>query len=155
MEDVKTRSQLDPSYDGDFFAWTQEQGRRLRETRPNRIDWEIAEEIDCLGRSEKRSIEGNLPVVLLHLLKWQYQAGGRNNSWRKSIVEHRKRIRREITDSPSLRHYPSEVLAEEYEIARLGASGETGLPETVLPEVCPYTVEQVQDADFWPDPPPG
>jgi hypothetical protein len=154
MEDVKTRSDVEPSYEGDFFAWSQDQGRRLRETRPNSIDWEnVAEEIECLGRSQKRSIESDLNVVLLDLLKWQYQANGRNNSLRKSIVEHRRRVAREIKDSPSLRHYPLEVLAEEYETARLGASGETGLPETVFPKLCPYSIEEILDPDYWPDPP--
>ena len=94
-----------------------------------------------MGRSEKRSIESHLGVILLHLLKWQYQPNGRDNSWRASILEHRKRIRRDITDSPSLRRYPGEVLAEEYESGRLAASGETKLPETVL------------DPDFRPEAP--
>jgi len=154
MDDAKTRPA--PPYEVDFFAWSQDQGKRLREIRPNSIDWEnVAEEIETLGRSEKRSIESNLGVVLLHLLKWQYQPSGRDNSWRASIAEHRKCIRRDMKDSPSLRRYPGEVLAEEYETARLGASGETQLPETAFPEICPYTIEEILDPDFLPDAPPG
>jgi hypothetical protein len=152
MDDVKTRPAL--SYTSDFYAWSQDQGRRLRETRPNSIDWEnLAEEIETLGRSEKRSIESNLGVILLHLLKWQHQPGGRNNSWRASIVEHRKRLGRDIKDSPSLKRYPGEVLADQYETARLAASGETQLPEAVFPVSCPYSIEQVLDPAFWPDAP--
>ena len=87
MDDLKTKPA--PSHEGDFYAWSQDQGRRLREVRPNSIDWEnVAEEIESLGRSEKRSIESNLGVVLLHLLKWQFQPGGRSNSWRASLIEY-------------------------------------------------------------------
>lgn len=152
MQDLKTRAA--PTYDGDFFAWSQDQGRRLRETRPNSVDWEnVAEEIECLGRSEKRSIESNLCVVLVHLLKWQYQPAQRSNDWRASILEHRKRIHREIKDSPSLRNYPAEVLADEYETARLSASGETVLDETIFPAPCPYSIDEVLDPDYLPDAP--
>src|SRR6478672_4246884 len=99
MDELKTRDRLAPAYEGDFYAWTQDQGRRLREVRPSSIDWEnVAEEIESLGRSEKRSIESNLSAILLHLLKWHYQPSGRNNSWRASIAEHRRRIGREIKD---------------------------------------------------------
>lgn len=154
MDDLKTRTA--PTYESDFFAWSQDQGRRLRETRPNSIDWEnVAEEIESLGRSEKRSIESNLCVVLVHLLKWQYQSTQRSGSWRASIFEHRMRILREIKDSPSLRNYPAEILADEYEIARLNASGETGLDEMIFPASCPYSIEEALDPDYLPDPPEG
>jgi hypothetical protein len=43
-----------------------------------------------MGRSERRSLESNLIVVLLHLLKWQYQPEKRSGSWEGSIIEHRR-----------------------------------------------------------------
>jgi hypothetical protein len=31
------------------------------------------------------------------------------------------------------------------------ALDETGLPDTILPETCPWTVEQILADDFWPE----
>jgi Domain of unknown function DUF29 len=149
---LKKDTALAPLYEADFFRWTQEQGRALRERRPSGIDWEnVSEEIESLGRSDKRSIESNLGVVLLHLLKWRYQADKRKSEWKSTIAEHRARVRKLVSDSPSLRGYPAEVLAEEYALARLKASDETGLPEDRFPDVCPFSAAEVLDGDFWPE----
>src|SRR6476659_6914962 len=111
MDDLKTP--LLPSYEGDFFAWTLDQGRRLRETRPNSIDWEnVAEEIESVGRSEKGEIESRLNVLILHLLKWRYQPSKRKSGWRATILEQRQRIARRLHDSPSLASFPASILAE-------------------------------------------
>jgi hypothetical protein len=141
-----------PTYAGDFFAWTQDQSRRLRELRPNSIDWEnLAEEIEGLGKSQRSEIRSRLIVALTHLLKWAYQPDGRSNSWRASLTGARNEILDELSESPSLRRYPGEVLARQYPVARMEASGETGLPLEMFPEECPYTIEEVLDPDFWPD----
>jgi hypothetical protein len=152
MDDVKARSA--PSYAGDFYAWSQDQGRRLREARPNSLDWEnLAEEIERLGRSEKGELENRLNILVLHLLKWQYQPAGRKPGWRATILEQRNRIARRIAESPSLAGYPASVLPEEYETARLKAAGETRLSVKRFPEDCPFTPEQILDPEFWPDVP--
>jgi hypothetical protein len=52
-----------------------------------------------------------------------------------------------------LKKYPAEVLDRQYALARLDASGETELSLDLFPETCPFTIEQVLDPDFWPDPP--
>ncbi len=138
-------------YDTDFFAWTQEQARLLREGRFSEIDIEnVAEELETLGRSEKREIESRLQVLLAHLLEWRHQSAKRSNSWRSTIVEQRSRLMRDLKDSPSLRRYPREILVEEYVVARLTASGETKLPLEAFPAECPFTIEEILDPDFLP-----
>ena len=140
-------------YDEDFFAWTQAQGALLRRLRLPGLDARnVAEEIEDLGSSQRDAIESNLGVVLLHLLKWQFQPAKRKGGWQSSVIEHRHRIAKQLRKSPSLHGYPGEVLAEEYETARRKAAAETELPPTTFPETCPYTVEQVLDDDFWPGP---
>jgi len=153
MSDVKTRPRP-AAYDADFHAWTRDQAARLRELRPNSLDWEnIAEEIETLGRSQRREIRSRLVVLLAHLLKWSYQPEGQGNSWRASITLARQEIGKEISESPSLRRYPGEELAAQYAVARLKASGQTGLALDIFPEICPFTIEQVLDPAFWPDAP--
>jgi hypothetical protein len=154
MSDVKARARTAIAYDADFHAWSKDQAARLRELRPNSIDWEnIAEEIEGLGGSQRREIRSRLIVLLTHLLKWAYQPGGRGNSWRGSIALARSEIASEVAESPSLRRYPGEELAAQYAFARLKASGQTKLALTTFPEACPFTISQVLDPDFWPEAP--
>jgi hypothetical protein len=139
-------------YDRDFYAWTQEQGRLVREGRFSELDTEnIAEELETLGRSQKKEIRSRLKVVLMHLLKWRHQAERRSNSWRGTLLEQRDELVDELKDSPSLRSYPATVLDAAYRIARLEASGETKLALEAFPEACPFTIEQILDPDFLPD----
>ena len=152
MSEVKIRTRPPAAYEADFQAWTREQAARLRDLRPNSIDWEnVAEEIESLGKSERREIRSRLVVLLAHLLKWAYQPDARSNSWRASILEARTEIRGELDESPSLRRYPGEVLAQQYEVARLSAAGDSGLGVDTFPATCPFTIEEVLDPEFWPE----
>ncbi len=82
-------------YETDYLQWIETTIRKLRSQDYAGVDWEnLIEEIEDMGRSEQRRLESNLIVVLLHLLKWQYQFECRSGSWAGSIVEHRRRIKK-------------------------------------------------------------
>jgi hypothetical protein len=139
-------------YDTDFFAWTQEQARLLREGRFSEIDVEnVAEELDSLGNSQKREVRSRLVVVLLHLLKWLHQPSRRSGSWQSTLIGQREEILSELEDSPSLQSFPASQLARAYATARRKASAETRIPLETFPEACPFTIEQILDPDFLPD----
>jgi Domain of unknown function DUF29 len=139
-------------YEEDFYAWTAEQARLLRSGELTSIDVaNIAEEIESLGRSDKRAIESRLTVLLMHLLKWQIQSKMRSQSWSGTILEQRRRIEKLLRESPSLRASVNEALAEAYSDAREAASNDTGLPETDFPTECPFTAEQVLSRSFLPE----
>jgi Domain of unknown function DUF29 len=139
-------------YEDDFYAWTVEQARLLRSGEFSSIDVvNIAEEIESLGRSDKRAIESRLTVLLMHLLKWQIQSKMRSQSWSGTILEQRRRIEKLLRESPSLRASVNEALAEAYSDAREAASNDTGLPETDFPTECPFTAEQVLSRSFLPE----
>jgi hypothetical protein len=139
-------------YERDFYLWVEEQVRLLREGRLDELDLaNLLEEVEWMGRSEKRAIKSNLIVVLIHLLKYQFQPDQRSSNWRGSIVEHRRRLRDDLKDSPSLHGYASEIFLEAYEDAREQASVESGLPLRALPKASPYTLEQTLDPEFLPD----
>lgn len=139
-------------YETDYLKWIETTVEKLREQDYANIDWEnLIEEIEDMGRSERRSLKSNLIIVLLHLLKWQYQPELRSGSWKGSIVEHRRRIREALKDSPSLKPYLEEVFAECYLDAIERASAETGLPEATFPQLCPYTSTEVLDSNFMPE----
>ena len=147
-ESIQHRKSL---YDKDFHAWLQHQAILLRDDRLSELDRKnLFEEIEAMGRSERHALESNLIVVLLHLLKYQYQPTRRSNSWRASIREHRRRIRRALSDSPSLKPFLQQIHPGAYREARALAADETGLARTRFPTVIPYTLEQVLDPDFLP-----
>jgi hypothetical protein len=152
MTELKAPLRTARSYESDFYAWTADQARALRHTKPDRIDWEnLAEEVESLGRSDKRAIGSDLKIVLEHLIKWMFQPEKRSDSWSDSIEEHRDRISRIIEDSPSLALVPGEVLGREYRKARRKALRDTRLPLGKIPAACPFTIEEVLDPDFLPD----
>lgn len=89
-------------YDRDFFAWSLEQAKLLRARKLAEADIEhIAEEIDSMGRTEKRELISRLSVLLLHLLKWRYQPEKRSLSWEASIRVQRNRLADHLDDNPS------------------------------------------------------
>jgi hypothetical protein len=140
-------------YDTDFYQWTQTQAAALRAKDVAALDLDnLAEEIDSLGRSDRRAITHQLERVLVHLLKWAYQAPQRaryGRSWRRSVRQARHAIAKLIDESPSLHDYPARQLASAYRYARQQAAEETGLPLTTFPEDCPWAPAQILDADFW------
>ena len=140
-------------YEADFYAWANQQAALLRGGKLSAADIEnIAEEIESMGRSEKRELISRLTVLLLHLLKWQFQPGLRGNSWRYTIKVQRRDLARHLNDNPSLTAQLPAVLADAYASAVLLAAGETGLPEGTFPVVCPWSHQQIADPDFWPEP---
>ena len=139
--------------EADFYLWTQQQAALLRQGQFNRVDLDlenIAEEIESMGKRDRRSVSSYLQNVLLHLLKWQYQPERRGTSWKLSIRNGRYQIRRLLSESPSLKPQLPAMIAEDYSPARENAADETGLPLTTFPDVCPFTVEQIT-GDYWPD----
>ncbi|BAC91519.1 DUF29 domain-containing protein, partial [Gloeobacter violaceus] len=91
------------SYRSDFHAWTVEQAAALKARQWDRLDIEnLAEEIEALGRAERRELESRLAVLIAHLLKWQFQSERRSNSWQATIDEQRDQIARLLTSQPSL-----------------------------------------------------
>jgi hypothetical protein len=140
-------------YDRDFFAWANEQAALLRSGRLSEADiGHIAEEIDSMGRTEKRELVNRLAVLLMHLLKWRFQPDRRGTSWQTTIRVQRRALARHLADNLSLKGTFSETIAEGYGDAVIEAAGETGLPESLFPATCPWPFEQFMDEAFWPDP---
>ncbi len=138
-------------YDRDFFAWAGEQAALLRAGRLAEADIaHIAEEIESMGRSEKRELVSRLKVLLVHLLKWQFQPGGRGNSWRLTIAEQRREVAEHLDDNPSLRARLAEAMASAYGGAVLAAARETNLDPGTFPEGCPWDYATIMDPGFWP-----
>jgi len=140
------------NYEKDFVAWADEQLILLEQERFAELDLiHLIEEVRDLGSNDKHALKSNLRIVLLHLLKWQFQPSYRSNSWLSLIVEHRQRIEELLEKSPSLKPYLEEVLSKVYPKAVKGAEKQTGLEANTFPAECPYSLTEVLDLDFLPD----
>ena len=139
-------------YDEDFYAWSTQQAQLLRAGKLNEADLEnIAEEIESMGRAEKRELISRLTVLLVHLLKWRFQPKGRGSSWQTSIKVQRNGLVRHLKDNPSLKPFIPTALADAYGDAVLEASEETKLDEGKFPKNCPWGFDEMMDAEFWPE----
>ncbi|WP_375454467.1 DUF29 domain-containing protein [uncultured Methylobacterium sp.] len=141
------------AYADDFYTWTQEQGARLRAGDLTALDLEnLAEEIESLGRSQFSSLVSAWRVILLHMLKFDYQPSRRTRGWVISIASHREAAADELKDSPGLKRRQREAMERAYRRARLEAAKETGLPLKTFPEACPYTSDEMLTRPFAIDP---
>ena len=139
-------------YDRDYALWLEAQVQALKDGNLKAIDLgNLIEEIEDMGRSQKDAVDSNLVVVLLHLLKYKYQPEKRSNSWKASIREHRRRLRKSFKASPSLKRYCEIGFQENYQDARAGAADETGLALDTFPSESPFTLDEALDADYLPD----
>lgn len=142
------------AYEADFYRWTQEQASLLRTGRLAELDVEhLVEEIESMGRGERRQLTDRLELLLMHLLKWQYQpdrCDSDGKSWLRTIREQRRKIPKLIRDNPSLKPLLEDCIRDAYDDARFGASDETSLPVSAFPEICPYPPEQMLDLEFLP-----
>ncbi len=140
------------TYDKDFYAWSQEQAALLRAGRMAEADLEnIAEEIESMGKTEKRELISRLTVLLLHLLKWRFQPMMRGRSWRLSIEGQRLDIKDLLDDNPSLAPVVAKSIAQAWRRALIEAERETGLPPSAFPRECPWEAEELLSDAFWPE----
>jgi Domain of unknown function DUF29 len=138
-------------YDQDFVGWTEQMVTALRQGNWAGLDIEnLIEEVEALGKSDRRAIKSRLEVLLMHLLKWQFQPAQRSRSWEATILEQRMRIVEILEDSPSLKNYLPMVVEGCYRGARKLAAIETGLAIDEFPVDCEYTIGQLLNEDFLP-----
>jgi hypothetical protein len=136
-------------YATDFYAWTLEQSKLLRKGEWQHLDLDnLAEEIESLGKQERRELENRLGILMGHLLKWEYQTERRSKSWKATLREQRRAAQKLINQNPSLKPYLAEAIADAYESGKDLAVSETPLDYDDLPETCPYTLSQLFDPDF-------
>jgi len=140
-------------YETDFYSWTQEQARLLRVGNMSMLDMDnILEEIEAMGRSEKRNLVSRLSLLLAHLIKWQYQPEKKGKSWRLTIAHQRIAINDLLKDSPGLKSMLGEKTTDAWRNAVREAEAETGISRKRFPKECPWSFEEFMDEAFWPDP---
>jgi hypothetical protein len=139
-------------YEQDYYLWVQHTIKLLRDGQFSELDIpNLIEEVEDMGKSERRSVESNLEIILMQLLKYKYQPQSRSHSWRYTILEHRDRLDKVFADSPSLAAYFRQVFEHCYVKARRKAATETGLAIEMFPTESPFTPEETLNPDYLPD----
>jgi hypothetical protein len=160
-------------YEADTVAWAENQATALRAAARGgsnqELDWEnLAEEIEDLAKSERRSLRSHIRNIIEHLIKLEYSPADRpHRKWRQSITNSRVEAEDILAESPSLKSQIQQVITEQTErgarlaIAALGAKGE--LPPSLQKnlkaksylDLFSYTEEQILGDWFPPEPSKG
>ena len=139
-------------YENDYYAWVNKQLELLRSGQWHAADIQnLVEEIEDMGKKIKRELESRLEVLLMHLLKWQYQPDRRGASWEITIKGQRHEIAGLLSDNPSLKSKLEEAISKAYKHAAYYAHIETGYPEEDFPPNCLWTFDHFMSPDFWPE----
>ncbi|MBO1048428.1 MAG: DUF29 domain-containing protein [Dolichospermum sp. DEX182a] len=136
-------------YDQDYYLWIRTTINQLRTGQFSAVDLEnLLEELETMGKSEKRAIESLLTKLLVHLLKlkcWDSERERNQGHWLGEIRTFRKQIKKSLKDSPSLKPYILEIFDECYQDARLEASDRSQLPLDIFPIIPIGSLEQILD----------
>ena len=145
-------TKIQQAYDQDFYAWTSHNAELLRKKKFDEIDYEhLAEEIEDMGKSNKRELMNRFSILIAHLLKWQLQPIRRSKSWMLTIKRQRFEIADLLEESPSLKHQVALQYGHAYEKALIIASEQTGIDETQFPTVCQFSLEECLNPTFLPE----
>lgn len=149
------------SYQQDLNLWREQTINKIRQGNYQEIDWEnLIEELEDMGKSEKRAFRNNLMVLLAHLLKLKVQFDAPDTmkrSWYNSVDEHRARIKDDLLDNPSYKATLTNTIKEAYKKAiklaiKEGQRASFGVRKPSVseyPQECPFTIEQIFDDNFY------
>ncbi|CRI64521.1 conserved hypothetical protein [Thiocapsa sp. KS1] len=141
-----------PLYEKDFYQWLEHTADLVREGRLDEIDREVLiDELESMGKRDKRELANRLIILMAHLLKWKHQPEARSSGWVGSIAEQRLQIAGQLEDSPSLRTILADAAEKAYPKAIALAARETDMPPDRFPAVCPFSLSQLLDETFFPE----
>lgn len=139
-----------PRYEEDYYGWIQATAALLKQGNFREVDMDhVIEEMEDMGKREKRSFTSRMAQLIAHLLKWEYQPSLRSKSWTFTIQEQRDQLKELYEENPSFRSQLEGFMAQAYKHGLNIFRMETHL-ETSLPQKCPYTFDQCLDDTFFP-----
>lgn len=146
-------SKTDTLYEQDFYQWIQTTASLLKERHFDEVDWEnVIEEIETMGRSEKKELQSRLITLIEHLLKlqyWEAEKAYNERGWRGTIVEQRNQLELSLEDSPSFKPILEEVFLDCYKKARNLILRKYQLSSNIFPSEPPFTIEDILNPDYF------
>ncbi|MEH2366369.1 DUF29 domain-containing protein [Nostoc sp.] len=142
-------------YDEDYYLWLRTTINQLRAGQFSAVDLDnLLEELENMGRSEKRTVKSLLIRLFEHLLKltyWNVERERNEGHWKGEIRTFRREIKDELKDSPSLKPYILEIFDECYQNARTEASDRSQLAIDIFPAIPIGSLEQILDENWFPE----
>lgn len=137
-------------YEKDFVAWSFDQAQALQNKDYARLDLKnLKEEIETLGRSERRAICSYLEKLMMHLLKMEIQPDYENTkSWERTIRNCRKQIKNILMENPCLKPEFIDFVNGEWESAKEMAAYDTFIPLRNIRKEC-YSKEEIMGVESW------
>jgi len=143
MTRTDTATTLANLYERDETAWLEQSAAIIADGRLDLLDLpHLSEYLFDMAKRDKREVLHRLIVLLVHLLKWDFQPDMRSRSWELTIQEQRDELQ-DLLESATLRTQAELDFGRAYEKAVRRAAVETGLEETAFAVECPFTFEQV------------
>ena len=109
------------AYETDYNQWLKETVKHLQERNFEQVDWDnLIEEIESMGKSDRRALMSLLTRLIEQLLKlayWQEEKKRSGNHWAAAIVNFRAQIQQRLEDSPSLRPELAAMYDKVYPVA--------------------------------------
>jgi hypothetical protein len=141
-------------YDRDFYLWIEKTVQDLQARRFQAIDLEnLIEEIESMGRSERRELQSRLMILIEHLLKLKYWINEKSNNqqgWSHTVIEQRKQIQLVLRNSPSLTGLLPEFWLMAYQDGRELVLAKSELTPDAIPDRPPFSLEDALDTQYWP-----
>ncbi len=141
-------------YDTDYQLWLEQTVADLRSQNFHNLDLEnLIEEIESLGKRDKRAIASYLRRLCEHLLKIKYWQAEREicfRGWDLEVSNFRLNIAALLKDSPSLKNYLSENFVSEYKSARKLFLKASELDAATVPPEPEFTLGEALDEDWLP-----
>ena len=148
----KPRFKVQTDYEDDFEQWCYEQAELLRQQRFAEVDLpNVIEELEGMGKEQRRAVTSSYRVLIARLLKWQFQPQLRSRSWEITIDSERDNSVDRENMSPSLGQDAKQIVEAVYRRSVREAAKETELPRSTFPADCPYTLDQLRDPDWMPE----
>jgi hypothetical protein len=150
MTQAITRKSL---YETDFLLWTEETIAKLKARDFDHVDLEnLIEEIESLGKSDKKEIKSRLTTLLAHLHKRIYVNMPQEfNGWERTIRNQRTDLELALMDSPSLKAIWNEAFDIAFRLALRNVRDEYEKKGYHIPEQWQFSreIDAMLSVKFW------
>ncbi|WP_107669540.1 DUF29 domain-containing protein [Cyanothece sp. BG0011] len=139
-------------YEQDFALWIKDTVNKLKLGDFSQVDLEnLIEEVDSLGKRDRRSLESRLITLFEHALKRRYvNLPDCYRGWEVTLNRTQQKLNQILNDSPSLRNFLQDILLDCYQKALENMEIEY---DNEFPNIYPFTekIDPLLNSKFWTD----
>jgi hypothetical protein len=150
---MATLDEMKELYESDYLHWLSASTAQIRRRELDQLDYEnLLEELEDLGREQRRKVDSYLRQLLIHLLLYAYRESEKEycaKGWQAEIDNFRFELEL-LLKSKTLSNYFVQEIDLIYPKSRKQAIKKTELPGEIFPDRCPFTVDEILNYDYLP-----